>query len=456
MGSFRSKEDDVASISTSIYITNFPESFSAKDLFHSCKVYGHVVDSFIPWKRSKKGKRFGIVRFINVFNIERLVSNLCTIWVGRLKFHANVARFNRNPKNDDLDAGKKTTEGCRGSQSVGSDKGDGKEGFDKSFVHGVKGINSVKEVVDAPDIVLDETCFNTKGCKTYWIRAKEVSGWIPEFEEESDDDEVSVDGNDIKEHNDGEELHVEEVPETVFEESAGIKEGHSEDPFGIYPLLNKEKSDGHEKSKESDHSLKFPPGFTPIEVKKEVESREEQSKETDGDGLGDMLNEKLNDQEGNSATHATLNVNLEATSSGRFKNSTVPRNGGSILDLLEEVVKVDFYILMISTRSHHRLRSTQFEVDQDVLKAITEVNKGYSCTPSLGATQKRFTHLGQNLPKGVLLVGPTRTGKTMLAIAIAGEAGVPFFSCSGSEFEEMFVLAVVSRFLTQMLKEEDK
>ena len=58
---------------------------------------------------------------------------------------------------------------------------------------------------------------------------------------------------------------------------------------------------------------------------------------------------------------------------------------------------------------------------------------------------KKFDALGGRIPKGALLVGPPGTGKTLLARAVAGEAGVPFFSMSGSDFVEMFVGVGASR-----------
>lgn len=51
----------------------------------------------------------------------------------------------------------------------------------------------------------------------------------------------------------------------------------------------------------------------------------------------------------------------------------------------------------------------------------------------------KYTSLGATIPKGVLLTGPPGTGKTLLAKACAGEAGVPFYSVSGSDFVEMYV-----------------
>ena len=68
---------------------------------------------------------------------------------------------------------------------------------------------------------------------------------------------------------------------------------------------------------------------------------------------------------------------------------------------------------------------------------------------------QKYTDIGAKLPKGVLLVGPPGTGKTLLAKAVAGEAGVPFFSISGSDFVEMFVGVGASR-VRDLFKEASK
>lgn len=69
---------------------------------------------------------------------------------------------------------------------------------------------------------------------------------------------------------------------------------------------------------------------------------------------------------------------------------------------------------------------------------------------------ERYTSLGAKIPKGILLIGPPGTGKTLLAKAIAGEANVPFFSLSGSEFVEMFVGVGASRVRDLFKKAKDK
>ncbi|GKD38067.1 RNA-directed DNA polymerase, eukaryota, partial [Tanacetum coccineum] len=92
-----SKEDLTHNISKSVFVTNFPDHFTSRDLWNVCVDYGNVVDVFIPHKKLKAGKRFAFVRYIKVVNLECLIGNLCTIWIGRHHLHANAVRFQREP-----------------------------------------------------------------------------------------------------------------------------------------------------------------------------------------------------------------------------------------------------------------------------------------------------------------------------------------------------------------------
>ncbi|GJS57180.1 nucleotide-binding alpha-beta plait domain-containing protein [Tanacetum coccineum] len=173
MGTYRSKEDDTTKISTSIFVTNFPESFNAKDLFHACKVYGHVVDSYIPTKRTKAGKRFGFVRFINVFNVERLVNNLDTVWVGSFKLHTNVARFQRPPLNGNPPLGRREANKTNVSTKSPPVVAGGYSSSNKSFASVLK--HNAMPTDTTSNVVLDDDCINTSDLSlSLFGRVKEV------------------------------------------------------------------------------------------------------------------------------------------------------------------------------------------------------------------------------------------------------------------------------------------
>nr|GEU54307.1 nucleotide-binding alpha-beta plait domain-containing protein [Tanacetum cinerariifolium] len=438
-GSYRTKEDDVAKIFTSIFVTNFPESFSAKDLFHSCKQYGHVVDTFIPRKWSKARKRFGFVRFINVFNDEML-RNLVNVskpvpnpgvgksvngdgedkmygfnvvrnsYVHVLKGHSQLGSRNdvSNPTlvlDDDCLASKDMSKALfgrvkefaslanlkmalcnegfldikiqylgelwvmldfvfesslksfRDNVSVGSWFLQIKQASMEFMTEGriawveVEGIlfklwsgTTFKRVAAKWGQLLDiddqedecfhskRLCIHTKNMRSInedfkiclcgmvsWIHAKETPGWVPDFKIDSKDEE-----QDKEECNDGgsknydtgiggNDSDVEEVPDTVFEE--------------IRDTGNKKREKDIKKTN-SENSLKYPPGFTPM------------------DNNDENVVNMCNGEDGNNVSSGTcycLNNKrevLESLCSGHFKKSEAPRTGGSILNVLDEVVKV--------------------------------------------------------------------------------------------------------------------
>ena len=97
-------------------------------------------------------------------------------------------------------------------------------------------------------------------------------------------------------------------------------------------------------------------------------------------------------------------------------------------------------------RSQPRLQAEgSVPVQFDDVAGLGEAKEELQEVVTFLRTPERFTSIGAKIPKGVLLVGPPGTGKTLLARAIAGEAGVPFFSMAASEFVEMFVGVGASR-----------
>ena len=139
---------------------------------------------------------------------------------------------------------------------------------------------------------------------------------------------------------------------------------------------------------------------------------------------------------------------------------TDPNSGSFLSSLVFPIVVVGlgFLVIMIMMRSVNG--SNKSALDFGKTKALVAQNVKVRFSDVAGAEEekqelkevveflknpKKFSNLGARIPKGVLLVGPPGTGKTLFAKAVAGEANVPFFSISGSDFVEMFVGVGASR-----------
>nr|GEU31042.1 uncharacterized mitochondrial protein AtMg00810-like [Tanacetum cinerariifolium] len=408
MGSPRSKEDEVHKISTSVFISNFPDQFTTKDLFNTCKQYGHVVDAFIPNKRSKAGKRFDFVRFIK-----------------------------RSPLNNESGQAQNKVGESSNNTNV---KAKGVQGMVNSYVHVVKGeLQSMNGEADStPALVMDDECcnfkdldhalfgrvkefaslanlkmvlknegfnnitikymggfwvlleFNSEDSKKMFQSNMGVASWFTHLIQASMDFNINervawveIEGDPFKMwfvntfrriasndeeydtygdtktggslgedvSNYGDVSDVEDVSETKSEEgldAPNVKEvstrqdnKHSEDPFNLYDLLNK-KNKSDDKGNKSDNSLKYPSGFTPVNESEVNEKKDDESKKDSGD----CSQRNLEEEEKLGTKEKCLNKNsiddaTKSVCSGHFKKPKAPRTGGSILNLMDELVKVE-------------------------------------------------------------------------------------------------------------------
>nr|GEW22293.1 RNA-directed DNA polymerase, eukaryota, nucleotide-binding alpha-beta plait domain protein [Tanacetum cinerariifolium] len=190
--SFNSKEDLTLKISKLVFVMNFPDHVTARDLWNVCSTYGQVVDVFIPLKKSKAGKFFSFVRFLKVDNLDRLIDNMCTIWIGRFHLHANQVRFQRATRSSSF-------------KSTNANVGSAKNSF--AFVLKSSNQSPILATETYPAIILDDSCIMDKDMsyslmgnvkdlikvkvivkgQVYWLHVKKLDAWAPDFSNDSND-----------------------------------------------------------------------------------------------------------------------------------------------------------------------------------------------------------------------------------------------------------------------------
>ncbi|MBR1544385.1 MAG: ATP-dependent metallopeptidase FtsH/Yme1/Tma family protein, partial [Alphaproteobacteria bacterium] len=182
---------------------------------------------------------------------------------------------------------------------------------------------------------------------------------------------------------------------------------------------------------------------------------------------GDVIEGKLKpSKSGESATDFTSTVVLYPKLLEELEENNIPTevkiepvqkgfNFMKIVDVFSSLLWIVILVMLFKS-----MKGDKFGVGKTNVKMFTPDMQKVRFSDVLGVDEakqdvaeivdflrdpKKYSRLGAKIPKGVLLVGPPGTGKTLLAKAIAGEAGVPFFSTSGSEFVEMFVGVGASR-----------
>ena len=147
-------------------------------------------------------------------------------------------------------------------------------------------------------------------------------------------------------------------------------------------------------------------------------------------------------------TKLGINCNMNDPNAGSIWSTLMPIFGYVL-------VAIVFFIIMMQTQGGTKgamnFAKTNARLNHNLKVRFTDVAGAEEEKAELAEVvdflknPKKFSELGARIPKGVLLVGPPGTGKTLFAKAVAGEAGVPFFSISGSDFVEMFVGVGASR-----------
>ncbi|GJZ66328.1 RNA-directed DNA polymerase, eukaryota, nucleotide-binding alpha-beta plait domain protein [Tanacetum coccineum] len=409
-----------------IFVTNFPLGTSAKQLWDICEQYGKVVDSFIPARVSKEGKKYAFVRLIKVSNIDVLVGNHNTIWIGKLPV-SNDARHHKSEKlmedkpvmviDEDknfeltLVAKVKTFDSMPNLRIIFKDEGfeyvtirylggfwvsleftdihahdsfKRHKGMDtwisviqpwkndfrvdervlwvdvegiplvawtnKTFIKIAKRWGELVFTKDYNDNILwrKRLCVVTKfeyfimesfkiiikGRVTV-IRARNIIGWIPDFIEK--ENETSSNSGDEESENSTPYTDIcsgvnkigsreSDVKGDMDNNNGDVREVKSDDPFGIYILLNHKDKNKEGESLVSEDPLK-PPGFSKIIVEDNIVSEKEDG-QTSGEGI-------------------TVRVTLSSVKAGggSDKDSALPKGkcpriASSLLEKMNEFVEI--------------------------------------------------------------------------------------------------------------------